>query len=195
MRTATASRARLALTASSGWLARRWYYTPDSHRAYSVRQISPGDRRLLAEFVLQLERSAGRSDRDHPTLDQAAVADLSGMVFDHVLTMDTSTAVGFAALEDAGGGDRIIGISACSPTAPDEATFTVAVATTHRREQVGHILLTTLVRHAKRVGLRRLAAHMNWSNRPMHLLAESLGFAVEPADGDRNLRRLRLELR
>lgn len=195
MTTAIASRARLALAASSGWLARRWYYTPDSHRAYSVRQISPGDRRLLAEFVLQLERSVGSKDRDRTAADQAALADLSAMLFDHVLAPDTNAAVGFVALENAGGGDRIIGVSACAPKALDEATFAVAVAASHRGEQVGRILLTTLVRHAKRVGLRRLSAHMNWSNRPMQLLAQSLGFAVEPVEADRNLRRLRLELR
>lgn len=193
MTTAPATRARLAHYASSGWLARRWYYTPDSHRAYSVRQISPGDRRLLAEFVLQLGQSAG--SRERAVKDPAALAELPGILFDHVLASGSDTAVGFAALENTGMGDRIIGIAACAPSSLEEATFCVAVATTHRGEQVGRILLTTLVRHAKRVGMRRLSARMHWSNRPMQLLAESLGFALEPMDGDRHSRRLVLGLR
>ena len=49
--------ARFPHGGSIGSLARRWYYTPRSHRAYSVRQISPGDRRLLAEFALALTQS------------------------------------------------------------------------------------------------------------------------------------------
>jgi GNAT superfamily N-acetyltransferase len=193
MTTAPAIRARLAQSASSGWLARRWYYTPDSHRAYSVRQTSPGDRRLLAEFVLQLEQSAG--SRDRAGRDTAALAELSGILFDHVLASGSDTAVGFAALENTGIGDRIIGIAACAPASVEEATFAVAVAPTHRGEQVGRILLTTLVRHARRVGMHRLSARMNWANRPMQLLAESLGFALEPIDGDRHSRRLVLGLR
>ena len=55
--------ARFPQGAAHTWLARRWYYTPRSHRAYSVRQISPGDRRLLAEFALTLGTST-RTDRE-----------------------------------------------------------------------------------------------------------------------------------
>jgi GNAT superfamily N-acetyltransferase len=188
MRTATASPTRLVHTAASGWLARRWYYTPKSHRAYSVRQISPGDRRLLAEFVLQLDQTAAERER-------IALNDLSDMLFDRVLAAGTDMAVGFAALESTGAGDRIIGVSAYAPTTLDDATFTLAVAATHRGEQVGRILLSTLVRHAKRVGVRTLSGNMVWSNRPMQLLAQSLGFVVAPVESDRNLRRLYLGLR
>ena len=41
--------ARFPNGVTGAWLARRWYYMPKSRRAYSVRQISPGDRRLLAD--------------------------------------------------------------------------------------------------------------------------------------------------
>ena len=36
---------------------------------------------------------------------------------------------------------------------------------------------------------------MAWSNRPMQLLAMSMGFRVEPLPRDRNLRRLILTLK
>jgi hypothetical protein len=36
---------------------------------------------------------------------------------------------------------------------------------------------------------------MFWSNRPMQMLAMSMGFAVEPLPRDRNLRRLVLALK
>ena len=186
MTTATAPQARFVQNVSSGWLARRWYYTPRSHRAYSVRQISPGDRRLLAEFAASLLRAER---------DLAAVRDVSDMLFDRVLAGGNDMAVGFAALESTGGGDRVIGAAAYAPLDPESADFGIAVAVTHRGEQVGRILLATLIRHAKRVGVRRLSAQMHWSNRPMHVLAQSMGFAFEAVPGDRNLRRLVLGLK
>jgi GNAT superfamily N-acetyltransferase len=192
MRTATASPSRNVHNVASGWLSRRWYYTARSHRAYSVRQISPGDRRLLAEFALQLDHStAERNGERHAD----GLRELSDMLFDRVLAGGSDMAVGFAALESTGAGDRIIGVSAYAPSSIDDARFTIAVAATHRGEQVGRILLSTLVRHAKRVGVRTLSGEMVWSNRPMQLLAQALGFAVVPVEGDRNLRRLILGLK
>jgi RimJ/RimL family protein N-acetyltransferase len=188
MSTATAPHARFVRNVASGWLARRWYYTPKSHRAYSVRQISPGDRRLLAEFSLGLNQSASERDLE-------AVRDLSDMLFDRVLAGGSDLAVGFVALESIGGGDRIIGVCAYAPQSLESATFGVAVAATHREEQVGRILMATLVRHAKRVGIRRLTAEMHWANRPMQMLAQSLGFSIEAVPRDRTLRRLVLGLK
>jgi RimJ/RimL family protein N-acetyltransferase len=173
---------------SIGSLARRWYYTPRSHRAYSVRQISPGDRRLLAEFALQLNEAT--PDRELP-----AIRALSDMLFDRVIVTGCDTSVGYAALESAGSGDRVIGVAAYTPVCDESVNFSIAVASSHRDEQVGRILLSTLVRHAKRVGVRKLQAEMLWSNRPMHMLAASLGFSVEPHARDRNLRRLALTLK
>jgi RimJ/RimL family protein N-acetyltransferase len=86
-------------------------------------------------------------------------------------------------------------VCAYAPQSLESATFGVAVAVTHRDEQVGRILMATLVRHAKRVGIRRLTGEMHWSNRPMHLLAQSLGFSIEPVARDRLLRRLSLGLK
>ncbi|HUQ11101.1 MAG TPA: GNAT family N-acetyltransferase [Steroidobacteraceae bacterium] len=180
--------APLSVSTAGGWLARRWYYTPKSHRAYSVRQVAPGDRRLLAEFAMSLGQAT--IDRD---LD--SVRELSDMVFDRVLAGGSDMAVGFAALEGTGIGDRIIGVAAYAPVGPEAAAFTIAVACTFRDEQVGRILLSTLVRHAKRVGVRRLTGEMLWSNRPMQLLAQSTGFTVEPVAGDRSRRRLVLTLK
>ena len=171
-----------------GWLARRWYYTPKSRRAYSVRQIAPGDRRLLAEFAMSLGQST--TDRD-----LHSVSELSDMVFDRVLAGGSDMAVGFAALESTAAGDRVIGVTAYAPDSIDDATFSVAVVPAFRDEQVGRILLATLIRHAKRVGIRRLTAEMAWSNRPMQLLAQSTGFAVEPVAGDRSRRALVLTLK
>lgn len=180
--------AHIGLTTAGGWLARRWYYTPKSRRAYSVRQVAPGDRRLLAEFAMSLGQAT--IDRD---LD--SVRALSDMVFDRVLAGGNEMAVGFVALEGTAAGDRIIGVSAYAPIGLDDAAFTIAVASTFRDEQVGRILLSTLVRHAKRVGVRRLTGEMLWSNRPMQLLAQSTGFAVEPLAGDRSRRSLVLTLK
>jgi len=70
--------ARFPHGASIGSLARRWYYTPRSHRAYSVRQISPGDRRLLAEFALALTQST-------PDRELAGVRQLTDVLFGRVI--------------------------------------------------------------------------------------------------------------
>jgi GNAT superfamily N-acetyltransferase len=182
-------------TANVQSLARRWYYTPKSRRAYSVRQISPGDRRLLAEFVLALN---GNGDRD-----AVALSTLTDMLFDRVLAGGSDLATGFVALEGTAAGDRIIGVAACAPAnaagetaaALDHARFGIAVAAGYREEQVGRILMATLIRHAKRVGVRCLTGDMLWSNRPMQLLAQSMGFAVEAIEGDRQQRRLVLSLK
>lgn len=160
------------------WLSRRWYYTPLTHRAYSVRQVSTGDRRLLAEFALSVR------------LDE-----LNRLLFDHVLAGGNDSSVGFAALESTGGGDRVIGVCAYSPAEDETARFSVAVAPAYRGEQVGRLLLSTLMRHAKRVGVSGLIGQMAWSNRPMQTLALSMGFRVEPDPGDRTLRRLVFTLR
>jgi RimJ/RimL family protein N-acetyltransferase len=69
------------------------------------------------------------------------------------------------------------------------------VSGSFRGEQVGRTLLETLLRHAKRVGVRRLTGEMTWSNRAMHALATSLGFQVLPLQRDRNLRLLVLDLK
>jgi|SRR5689334_16695671 len=180
--------APMGVSTAGGWLARRWYYTPKSRRAYSVRQVAPGDRRLLAEFAMSLGQAT--TDRD---LD--SVRELSDMVFDRVLAGGSDMAAGFAALEGTSAGDRVIGVTAYAPSSAEEATFTIAVASTFRDEQVGHTLLTTLIRHAKRVGIRRLRGEMLWSNRAMQLLAQSTGFAVEPLTGDRTRRSLVLTLK
>jgi RimJ/RimL family protein N-acetyltransferase len=179
--------ARFAPVASA-WLARRWYCTPRSNRAYSVRQISPGDRRLLAEFALGLSRTAGEREI-------VAVHHLTDVLFDRVISAGVDDAVGFAALENSSAGDRVIGACAYAPTTRDNADFIVAVAATHREEQIGRTLLSTLLRHAKRVGIPRLSSEMHWSNRPMQMLAMSLGFQVEPVAEDRTLRRLVLALK
>lgn len=180
--------ARFTQGVSIGTLARRWYYTPRSHRAYSVRQISPGDRRLLAEFALALNEST--PDRELPF-----VRALSDMLFDRVIVTGCDTSVGFAALESIAAGDRVIGVAAYVPVNDEHANFSTAVASSHREEQVGRILLSTLVRHAKRVGVRKLQGEMHWSNRPMQMLAMSMGFSIEPQPRDRNLRRLVLTLK
>lgn len=118
------------------------------------------------------------------------------MLFDRVLADDGSdTAVGFAALENTSAGDRVIGISAYAPSGSEDAEFIVAVANSFREEQVGRTLLSTLLRHAKRVGVPRLSGEMLWSNRPMQMLAMSMGFTVETLPRDRNLRRLILALK
>ena len=178
--------ARYAAPAHS-WIARRWYYTPRTHRAYSVRQISPGDRRLLAEFVLTLGQNTER--------DQAGVSELNDLLFDRVIASGSDNAVGFAALESTAAGDRVIGVAAYAPTDENSASFSIAVARTHREEQVGRVLLSALLLHAKRVCIPRLTGEMHWSNRPMQMLALSMGFSVEPAPGDRNMRRLVLALK
>src|SRR3954451_953677 len=77
---------------TSAWLARRWYYTPKSRRAYSVRQVSPGDRRLLAEFVLELNAIA-------PERDRSALQGLTSLLFDRVIVGTGDGALAFAALE------------------------------------------------------------------------------------------------
>jgi len=187
-RTATVPlHARFAPGATIGSLTRRWYYTPRSHRAYSVRQISPGDRRLLAEFALALNAVA--TDAELPCLRA-----LTDMLFDRVIASGTDTAVGFAAFESTAAGDRVIGAAAYAPLR-DSAEFSVAVSKPHREEQVGRMLLSTLVRHARRVGVPRLTGEMPWSNRPMQMLAMSMGFAIEPLPHDRTLRRLALGLK
>jgi GNAT superfamily N-acetyltransferase len=180
--------ARFPQGAVHTWLTRRWYYTPRSHRAYSVRQIAPGDRRLLAEFALTLRQHT--DDRE-----LSSVQDLSDMLFERVIAVGADNAVGFAALENAAGVDRVIGVAAYAPASDESASFGLAVAHTHREEQVGRILLSTLVRHARRVCVPRLTGEMHWSNRPMQMLAMSMGFSVEPEPRDRSLRRLVLPLK
>src|SRR5881394_2238990 len=75
---ATTFAARMPEIRTGAWLARRWYYTPTSRRPYSVRQVSPGDRRLLAQFLVELEAVA--TDRD-----QASLRELTAMLFDRVI--------------------------------------------------------------------------------------------------------------
>lgn len=186
---AAAPDARHSPGLTMAWLARRWYYTPRSRRAYSVRQASAGDRRLLAAFALELTRTAhGR--------ELAALQDVTRMVFDDVLPAATHEAAGFVALESTADGDRVIGVSAYAREAGGAAArFCVAVVEGFRGEQVGGTLLSTLLRDAKRAGIPRLHGDMLWSNRPMQMLAASMGFSVEPSARDRSRRQLLLTLK
>ena len=169
---------------NGAWLARRWYYTARTHRAYSVRQISPGDRRLLAEFAVSVT--------PHSEDDRVALATL---LFDGVIADADDGSVGFVALENTAAGDRVIGVCAYAPQSSESCEFSIAVANSFREEQVGRTLLTTLLRHAKRAGVRRLDGEMSWSNRAMQMLAFSMGFVVETVATDRSRRRLVLALR
>ncbi|HTU66055.1 MAG TPA: GNAT family N-acetyltransferase [Steroidobacteraceae bacterium] len=180
--------ARIAARLSPAWQARRWYYTPKSRRAYSIRQVSPGDRRLLAEFVSELTATSAERDL-------ASIRELTTMLFDRVIVNGEENAVAFAALENTSGADRVIGVCAYAPSGLEGADFGVAVANSYREEQVGRTLLSTLIRHAKRVGVRRLSGEMVWSNRAMQTLATSLGFQVLPLQRDRNYRLLALDLK
>lgn len=179
---------RLPISLAGPWLARRWYYTPRTHRAYSVRQISSGDRRLLAEFALGLNADAADRELD-------SLRELADMLFDRVLAGGNDMAAGFAALESTAVGDRVIGACAYAPDQADSGRFSIAVAASYREEQVGRVLLSALIRHAKRVGVPSLTGQMAWSNRPMQMLAMSMGFNVEPEPRNRNLRRLVLSLK
>jgi len=143
---------------------------------------------LLAEFALALNGTT-------PDRELQSMRDLSDMLFDRVIAGGCDTAVGFAALEGTAAGDRVIGVAAYAPASDEYARFSAAVAQSHREEQVGRILLSTLLRHAKRVGVARLEGEMFWSNRPMQMLAMSMGFSVEPQPRDRNWRRLVLSLK
>jgi RimJ/RimL family protein N-acetyltransferase len=172
---------------ANAWLARRWYLTLKTRRNYSVRQVSPGDRRLLAEFVVEL---TANGERDH-----SAVHDLTTMLFDRVIAGPNDGALAFAALENTHGGDRVIGVCAYAPASQDGSSFVVAVANSYREEQVGRTLLSTLLRQAKRVGVRRLSGEIAWSNRAMQALATSMGFSVEPLSRDRERRLLVLGLK
>ena len=180
--------ARMPGLMTGAWLARRWYLTNKSRRAYSVRQVSPGDRRLLAEFTHEMGVTG-------PEREQASLRELSTILFDRVIVGNDDSAVAFVALEHAQGADRVIGTCAYATAGHDGAEFGIAVANSHRGEQVGRTLLSTLLRHAKRVGIRRLTGEMNWSNRPMQSLATSMGFQVLPSPRDRNVRLLVLEIK
>jgi RimJ/RimL family protein N-acetyltransferase len=169
-------------------LARHWYLTFKTRRAYSVRQVSPGDRRLLAEFTHELNAAA--TERD-----QSSLRDFTTAIFDRVLAGDNDGSMAFVALENIQARDRAIGVCAYVPASQDGAEFTIAVANSHREEQVGRTLLSTLLRQAKRAGMRRLEGEMTWSNRAMHRLATSMGFQVLPSPRDRNGRLLVLELK
>ncbi len=169
-------------------LSRRWYYTPRTRRAYSVRQVSPGDRRLLAEFAVTLTQGAG-------DIERADLHDLTNMLFERVLGADSESAVGFVALESTAAGDRVIGVCACTPSARDSAELVIAVAPTYREELVGRTLLSTLLRHARRAGLGRLEGEIHWSNRAPLMLAQSMGFSVRPVAADHTRRQLVLQLK
>jgi GNAT superfamily N-acetyltransferase len=93
------------------------------------------------------------------------------------------------------GRQRVIGACAYAPVGHEGADFSMAVSQSFHGEQVGRTLLETLVRHAKRMGVRRLAGEMIWSNRAMNSLATSIGFQVLPLQRDRNLRLLVLDLK
>lgn len=54
---------------------------------------------------------------------------------------------------------------------------------------------STLLRQAKRVGVRRLEGEVSWTNRAMHMFAFSMGFVVETIATDRSRRRLVLALK
>ena len=127
--------------------------------------------------------------------DQQSLHDLTSILFDRVILAGNDTAVAFAALENTNGGDRVVGVCAYAPTSHEGADFSMAVANSYREEQVGRTLLSTLLRHAKRVGVRRLAGEMYWSNRPMQMLAQSMGFSIEPLQRDRSRRLLVLDLK
>ena len=143
---------------------------------------------MLAEFALTLGQHS--IEREF-----ACVQELSDMLFDRVIAGGADNSVGFAALETTAAGDRVIGVAAYAPASDESASFCLAVAQTHREEQVGRMLLSTLLHHAKRVRVPRLTGEMHWSNRPMQMLAMSMGFSVEPVARDRNLRCLVLALK
>jgi GNAT superfamily N-acetyltransferase len=151
-------------------------------------QISPGDRRLLAEFALGLTRAA-------PERELAVLQEMNGLLFDRVIASGREDAGRLRRAGEHRRGRPDHRRGRVRPDGKEGAEFRVAVAGGYRDEQVGRTLLATLVRHARRAGIPRLSAEMFWSNRAMQLLAMSMGFVVEPVSRDRNLRRLVLALK
>ena len=203
---------------TASWLAMRDAYSPCTEqtsplfmRAFLTAPPSARSRAAGTTRRARIARTAcGKSPRatggcwpslrwhsrsPRPIGNSRASASLLTCLFGRVIVPGSDTAVGFAALESTGAGDRVIGAVAYAPTSRENADFCIAVAHTHREEQVGRTLLATLLRHARRVGVPQLAAEMLWSNRPMQMLAMSMGFAVEPLARDRTLRRLVLSLK
>ena len=140
---------------------------------------------MLAQFMGEVDVAATERDR-------SSLRELTSLLFDRVIV---GTGEGAVALETTPGGDRVIGVCVYSPAGDEGAEFSIAVSPAFRTEQVGRTLLETLVRHAKRLGVRRLSAEMTWSIRAMHALATSLGFQVLPLPRDRGLRLLVLDLK
>ena len=101
--------ARFPQGAAHTWLARRWYYTP--RIASRVQRAAD-----LARAIAACWRSSRwRSTRHTADRELACMQELSDMLFDRVIAGGADNAVGFAALENTAGGDRVIGVAAYAP--------------------------------------------------------------------------------
>ena len=95
-----------------------------------------------------------RSTQSHADRELAACVQLTDLLFGRVIVAGSDTAAGFAALETTAAGDRVIGAVAYAPDQPRErGRFCIAVAKPIARSRWGARCSSTLLRHAKRVGV------------------------------------------
>jgi acetyltransferase len=142
-----------------------------------LRQLTPGDAGVVQAFV------RGLSSRSRYERFFTPIAELSPKQLERI-TSGAGFSVG--AFDAAG---RLVGLAEYARLSDGEAEFGIVIADDCQGQGLGVQLVGTLLEHAKRAGIARLAGVTHARNRAMRLLARRLGFGVQP-DEDPELVRM-----
>jgi acetyltransferase len=149
-----------------------------------VRPVRPADATALATFFRELSPRS-RTRRFHGGMGELPPA----LLEQFTRAADAHGAALVAVRERrADGGEEIVGEARYVIEDGRDAEFALAVADTVQGCGVGRRLLRRLVRLAARAAVRRVYGEVQYDNKPMFRLAETLGFSQRRGAGDPWLR-------
>ena len=142
-----------------------------------LRSLQPGDAARVQQFVRNLSPQS-RYERFFTPVTELSPAQL--------FRITSSPGLSLAAVV---GDATIIGLAEYVRVRRDAAEFAVVVADAWQGQGLGEQLLKSLLEHAGRAGVGRVAGVTHLNNRPMRALARKLGFGIE-RDADPDLLRM-----
>ena len=155
-------------------------------RIVTIRPIRPDDADRVRDFL-----AASSGDSRYKRFQKWIQAPSSALV--HFLT-DLSPSRGFALIASAAtpSGEEIIGEARCVASVDDKSCdLGLLVEDAWQKTGVAGLLMEALIEAARERGFAAIEGMVLKSNAPMLQFARSLGFSIEPLEGDRTTLHIR----
>ncbi len=152
-----------------------------------IRPIHPDDDAIEAAFIASLSFETGYQRLLSARIPQADEIER----FTHI---DYQREIAFVAIEERDGVEQMCGVARYVVEDEGIAAFAIVLADAWQQRGLGHCLMTRLIAHARRAGVKALSDITLSTNSGMLALARRLGFRIAYERGDATVTRMRLVL-